>query len=457
MSQIDSPLTQGSVPRHVFRLCLPPMLGLGATFSYYIADAYFIAKLGIEPLASFAFLSPICFTFITIAVALGIGTTSILSYHVGKVGVQASRPMMRDSFILALSMALIFFIIGYNSLETLFRSMGATGDVLAYTVEYMQIWYVAMIFIFIHIVSNNIIRASTGRAGIQAFINVVSALMNVVLNPILIFGWWIFPAYGIVGSAYATLIASIFTVICMVALILYHRLLIWQLPNIRIMLLTHWRPIMPVFLFALLENTTPPIIEAFLIVLITPFGTEAVAAVGIISRLFLFLLTPFISIFIGLTPFIGQNWGAGYYNRAREAFLLCLKIALTYWALMVVIMFFTAGMLASQFNTDPIVLDLVQFFFRYVYITVIGLALIYLTAAVCYGIQKPLYPCMLQLSEIFMYFPIALLLREFYGVKGMMAANWVSLTLIGIGALLLLRHVGFLVGKPIENTKSQNL
>ncbi|MCH9844453.1 MAG: hypothetical protein K0U39_03000, partial [Alphaproteobacteria bacterium] len=311
MSQIDSPLTQGSVPRHVFRLCLPPMLGLGATFSYYIADAYFIAKLGIEPLASFAFLSPICFTFITIAVALGIGTTSILSYHVGKVGVQASRPMMRDSFILALSMALIFFVIGFFSLETLFRSMGATGDVLAYTVEYMQIWYVAMIFIFIHIVSNNIIRASTGLSGIQAFINVVAALMNVALNPILIFGWWIFPAYGMVGSAYATLIASIFTVACMVALILYHRLLMWQLPNIKIMLLTHWRPIMPVFLFALLENTTPPIIEAFLIVLITPFGTEAVAAVGIISRLFLFLLTPFISIFIGLTPFIGQNWGAG--------------------------------------------------------------------------------------------------------------------------------------------------
>ncbi len=437
-SQKDSPLVTGAVGPHMLKLCLPPMVAMFAVFSYYLVDAYFVAKLGLQQLAAFSFASPICFLFITIGVGFGIGLTSMISNNVGKHGIIKSKPLVRDGYILSLLMAVIFVLCGQFTIQPLFTLMGASTEIIGYVEIYMRIWYMALFFIFLQICSSNIIRSTTGQSLLPAISSLLSAVINIILDPILIFGWGSIPAFGIAGSAYATLIASIFTFTFTFAIVLHKKLIIWQMPKFMTMVRKHWRPIVPIFLFATVENVTPAISETIMVSLSSRFGDEAVVSLGIISRFYLILLTPYIGIFIGITPFIGQNWGAGKPERVKQAMIFGAKISISYAIITVTMMYFLSGFFATQFTDEPQIIAWVEFFYQYVYFTIIGFAIVNLVSAVFYGMKRAILPCMLQLLIMFLLVSGALILMYLFDFTGILLADLASMPLAGLVAIFLL-------------------
>ena len=204
-------LTQGNITRHLIRLSVPPMIALFSIFSYNIADTYFVAKLGIEPLAAISFATPLSFVFITIFVALGIGVTSVVSIHLGKKGIDSVRLIARDAMLLASLMAVVLILVGLATLNIIFPALGAEGNILELCKTYMRIWYFCMFFTSLHICASNIIRSVTGNSIAPSLFMIASSFINIILDPIFIFGWGFVPAMGIAGSAWATLIASAFS------------------------------------------------------------------------------------------------------------------------------------------------------------------------------------------------------------------------------------------------------
>ncbi len=437
------PLTQGDIARHLFRLIVPPILALGVVFSYYIADIYFVSFLGTEPLASFAFSAPVSSILITIFVALGIGATSVISTQMGKAGGDLTkiRPLSRDTMWLTFFIAILMIIAGFTIFPKIFLLLGAKGDILQYTQTYMKIWYFSLFFTGSHIVAGNIIRATAGDARLTSLATLVSAILNIILDPILIFGFGPIPAMGIAGAAWGTLISSFFAFSAIMwLLIFYYQVTIVRFGNLK-NLYKHWKWIIPIFLFAIIENSMPPVGESLLIWFAAKFNTELVAAFSIIGRLYLFFLTPFISIFIGIIPFIGQNWHAGEYGRVRIAIRICFKIAIIYWLCLSITMFFAGEYVATQFTNIPEIIHWVAFYYHWVQFATIGTGLMIVISGIFYGMGRVILPSLLQvLYWLLLFAPAAYFLTTYFQIYGLFIADIFSnLVALAVACYLLWR------------------
>ena len=161
----------------------------------------------------------------------------------------------------------------------------------------------------------------------------------------------------------------------------------------------HWKLIIPIFLFALIENTMPSIGETGLVWFAARFGTEIVAVYGITGRLYILLLVPFIALFIGIVPFVGQNWGAGNLARIKQGVRLCIKWAVIYWAFITILMFIMGEYVARQFTDNETIIYWITLYYRTVQFTMIGSGMIAMLSGLFYGIDRPTLPSILQIVQ----------------------------------------------------------
>ncbi|RMF83839.1 MAG: MATE family efflux transporter, partial [Nitrospirae bacterium] len=205
-------LVEGAVGRTLAGLALPMVVGLFAVIAFNVADAYFIARLGTAPLAAVGFTFPVALVVGSLGIGLGTGTASALSRAIGEGDGGRVRRLATDAIVLALGVALAICLLGLATLEPLFRLLGAPDALLPRIREYMAIWYLGAPFLIVPMVGNNAIRA-TGDARVPSAIMVSAALLNVVLDPLLIFGLAGLPRLGLRGAAIATVAARATTLV----------------------------------------------------------------------------------------------------------------------------------------------------------------------------------------------------------------------------------------------------
>ena len=212
-------LTQGSIPKALFSLAGPMILGIIAIKSVAVIDTYFVAKLGILELTALSFSFPVAMTVTSIAIGLGAGASSVVSRAVGANNLDDAKRLTTDALILAMLLVSAIAIAGYIFVRPLFSLLGANGEVLNLIVRYMQIWFAALPFVVIPMVANAVLRA-VGDAFWPSLIMIMSAFINIGLTPLLIFGWGPIPAYHIEGAAYGTFIAQVFATMFVIWLVI---------------------------------------------------------------------------------------------------------------------------------------------------------------------------------------------------------------------------------------------
>ena len=193
-------LTEGPVGRTLLGLALPMIWGMFSIIAFNLTDAYFVGKLGTAPLAAISFTFPVVMTVGSITIGLGVGTCSVLSRAIGEGDHRKVQRLATDSLILSLLVVGFFILVGILTIDPLFEAMGADSETLPLIREYMSIWYFGMMFLVVPMVGNNALRAS-GDTINPSIIMTVSALINVILDPILIYGLGPFPRLEIKGAA----------------------------------------------------------------------------------------------------------------------------------------------------------------------------------------------------------------------------------------------------------------
>ncbi len=289
--------------------------------AFNVIDTAYVGRLGEAPLAAMGFIFPVMMFIGALGIGLGMGASSVISRAVGQGNLARVRRLTTDSVLLAACSGVVFLAVGLGTMDYVFPLLGAEGEVLGYIRSYMTIWYAGTAMLMVPMVGNNAIRAS-GDTFWPSAIMVLAATVNLLLDPLLIFGWFGLPRMGIAGAALATVIARAASVCASLALLAYRkRMLVLAVPSIR-EVLDSWRRVLQIGLPAAASTLLYPITMAVITRLVSGYGDSAVAAVGAGGRIEGFAMMVLWATSTILTPFVGQNWGAGRHGRVRRAQML---------------------------------------------------------------------------------------------------------------------------------------
>ncbi len=433
VATLPSLLTVGSVPKHIRRLAIPMVIGVFAMISVNLIDTYFVGLLGTKELAAMSFTFPIIGLIINLCMGLGIGVTATVSRLTGAEKIDEAQKISAQALILALILAASLAILGYLGQGHIFSLMGAKAELLPYLYDYMRWWFIGLPFLVMVIIANGVLRAQ-GDSKTPMRVMIFAAIINAILDPLLIFGLGGLPRLELEGAAIATLIARLST----------FSFTIWLLFKRGSIQLKHLVPqglwstaqtVGTIGIPAAMTNALTPFSAGLITALIALHGSETVAGYGLAVRFEgLFLLVPMV---LGgaLSPFVGQNWGARLNHRVVESLVWVRKVSI-YWGIFVAVLLnLLVPFLAAAISEDPKVQNSLSMYLRLISVGYALQGVIYAANATFNAISRPLKATLVStLNSLFLAIPFAYLGDRFYGYTGIIGGLLLARMLTGLMA-----------------------
>ncbi|MBC8526635.1 MAG: MATE family efflux transporter, partial [Candidatus Cloacimonetes bacterium] len=310
--------TKGSIYKNTLRLALPMMTSIIFHDLFNIVDMFFVGKLGPAAVAAVSISGLLIHVIIIAAVGIATGTVAMIAIYIGAKELYKAENVAVQAIFMGIFISIIIGILGYLFAETILKLLGAGKDVLLMGVKYIRISSVGAIFILLAIILSAALRGA-GDAVTPMKILILSTIINIILDPLLIFGIWKFPKLGVAGSALATVIARMVSVLLLLHVFLgghsyFHLKLNKFVIDIRIM----WK-MFRIGIFGSLQMLIRNISNLFIIKIISLYGTFAVAAFGINIRLIMLIQMFGVGIGNASATLVGQNLGAGKPDRAEKS------------------------------------------------------------------------------------------------------------------------------------------
>ncbi|TMM54982.1 MATE family efflux transporter [Sulfitobacter sabulilitoris] len=435
-------LTTGPVWRALATMSAPMSFGIFAVLSVGLADAYFLGQVGGAALAAVGFIYPVTTAVTSLSIGLSAGANAALSQGVGRgdsdddtrrLGLHAIGLGLILSGLVALGVWAVY--------PLLFGAMGASGNVMPQIAGYIPVWAVSFPFLVVMMITNSVFR-SHGDSLTAAWIMVLAAVVNVGLDPLLIFGLWGLPEMGTQGAATATLIGRVIAVV-LALFIAWRRGLLGVCGNVLDGALASARKILSVGLPASFSNAINPAGMALVTAAVATVGETAVAGFGAATRVQSMALVPLLALSAGIGPVVGQNWGAEARSRAQDATQLAFWICLGYGALVALVLGVFAGPIAGLLASGPEDAAFAATYLRWVGATLFGYGIIVVANAAMNARDKALWSMSLSLGRIFViYLPLAWIGALTLGYPGIIAAAVLANVLAAWGGVVAAKATG---------------
>lgn len=415
-------MTEGDITAILRKLTLPMIFGILGLVAFNLADTYFVGRLGTLQIAALTFTFPVVLVLNSINMGIGIGTSSVVSRAAGEGDKEKVGRLATASLSLGFLIAFIAIVIGELTIEPLFKALGAQGDTMPYIRQYMRIWYAGVPFIAIPMIGNNVIRA-LGDTKTPSIVMMVAAGVNIILDPLLIFGLWIFPEMGVAGAAIATVLSRMFTfIVSLYILSIREKVISFK-----------WKGLAPIFsawkliLFIGIPNSIARIILPIGIGVITrliaKYGVDAVAGYGISTRFEYFALAVPQALASIMPVFVGQNFGAGKLTRITTGLKIGQRFMLIYGMIVYAVLFIAARPLANVFTEVEEVIDMIVLYMRIIPLGYGVQGMILLHNGALNALHMPVKAASISILQMLViYVPTALIVSEFFGVIGIFSA-----------------------------------
>lgn len=438
--QHKAKLTEGSVEKTLINLTGPMLIGMIGMVAFNLIDTMFVGWLGTDELAAMSFTLPVVYLQGSISMGLGVGAAAVISVAIGRQQHDQVKRLTTDSLLLSVTIVTIAVIIGILTINPVFGLLGAKGHQLKLINDYMFILYMGIPFVVIPMVGNNAIRAA-GNTFIPSMVMLTGIVINLILDPILIFGWGPVPRMTLKGAALATVIARAGTLIMSLAFLHFKfNMLTSKRPTLA-MTMDSWKRILKIAVPAAVTQLIIPIGMAIIIRMVAGFGKTAVAAVGVGTRIEMLALSPIMALGSIMIPFTGQNRGAGLINRVKRGIRFGQLTSLALGLITFLTFYSSGALIAKVFNQDPQVIKLVV---SYLLIVSLGYGfqgMLMINASVFNAINRPLQSTFVNLLRMFaFYIPVGLVASNWWGVKGIFFAAALSAFLSGSISFVWLRN-----------------
>ncbi len=431
MTTSNARLVEGPVTKHLVSMTVPMVWAVLAIMLFNATDTFFVAQLGARQLAAMSFTFPVVMVMTSLGIGMMAGTSSVLARVVGEGDMSQVRRLATDALTLAVLVSVVLSVAGILALDRLFTLLGASAQVLPMIRDYMLIWFAGFALVLVPMVVIGAVRA-TGDTRLQARLMMTSAAINLILDPLLIFGLLGFPRLELAGAALASVIARVVT-LAFGALVIHRMQLLCSPLCSPATVWRSWKRILHVGLPAAGTNVIIPISAGIIVALLAGFGDRAVAGYGAATRIEALSLVVFFAMSAVIGPFVGQNLGAGRPERIAEALRRSALFCLALGAVIAVVLAVLAAPLSRLFSNDAEVLAVTSTYLRIVPLSYGTAGIIMVVNAAFNGIGQPLPAVAISVGRtLVLYVPLAYAASRLLGVAGIFAAACFSDLLSGI-------------------------
>ncbi len=341
-------LTEGSIIRSILTLSIPIIFANILQTAYQLTDTFWVGRLGSDAVAAVSISFPIIFLIISLGSGLAMAGTILVSQFKGEENKKAVDHITAQTLILVLNISIVLAIIGYFLSPHIVAMMHAEKEVYDGAVSYLKISFIGMVFVFMYMVFQSLMRG-VGDVKTPMYIVMGTVLLNLIFDPLFIFGYGFIPAFGVSGAAVATIATQGLAALIGISILLKGKHAI-QLhlddmkPDIVLI-----QKMFKIGLPASIEQSVRALGMTAMTFLVAAFGTMSLAAYGIGVRILSFIIIPALGLSMATSTLVGQNIGAGKTERAEEITKLSSRIGFIVLSIVGVVTFYFAGSISEIF------------------------------------------------------------------------------------------------------------
>ncbi|MEL6811975.1 MAG: MATE family efflux transporter [Bacteroidota bacterium] len=348
----EQEFTSGSIRKAVFMLSIPMILEMMMESIFFLVDAYFVSSLGANAIATVGLTESVLTLVYAIAIGLSMGVTAIVARRIGEKDVPGATQSAVQAIFLGILVAILISAIGIIFPKEILALMGGEQDLIEEGFRFTQILLGGNVTIMLLFLINAIFRGA-GDASVAMRVLIVSNLLNIILDPIFIFGWGPIPEFGVQGAAIATTIGRGTGVLLQLAILFFG----WSRIKVGLKDLVLRAKIMVNLIKVSLGGIGQFIIGTsswvFLMRIMAEFGSEVVAGYTIAIRVLMFTLMPSWGMSNAAATLVGQNLGAGKPERAETSVWKTGKYNAWFMVVVSLIYLLLAEVILKIFSDDP--------------------------------------------------------------------------------------------------------
>ena len=345
-------LLKDEVSLLVRKLAVPASVGTLFQTLYTIVDTFYAGKISPEALSALSKSFPIYFLIIATSIGVTVAGTSLIGSSIGEKNEKNVLSYFGNVIIYSIIISVVVSILGFAFGEKIFLLMNSSQEVTILGLEYINVIFLGTI-LFILVVALNSFLHAEGDTKTYRNVLIFSFFLNIILNPIFIFGFLFIPPLGITGIGIATLIAQFVSLLIILIKILNNQ-------RIKQINLDHFKAkffflkniffqSMPITIAILGYSIAATIVFTY----VGLFGEYAVAGYGSATRIEQVVLLPILGINTAIISIIAQNIGAKYYDRVEQSYFTSIKYGLFIMLIAGVVIFISADIVPKFFSSNP--------------------------------------------------------------------------------------------------------
>ncbi len=345
-------LLKDEVSLLVRKLAVPASVGTLFQTLYTIVDTFYAGKISPEALSALSKSFPIYFLIIATSIGVTVAGTSLIGSSIGEKNEKNVLGYFGNVIIYSIIISVVVSILGFAFGENIFLLMNSSQEVTILGLEYINVIFLGTI-LFILVVALNSFLHAEGDTKTYRNVLIFSFFLNIILNPIFIFGFLFIPPLGITGIGIATLIAQFVSLLVILIKILNNQ-------RIKQITLDHFKAkffflkniffqSMPITIAILGYSIAATVVFTY----VGLFGEYAVAGYGSATRIEQVVLLPILGINTAIISIIAQNIGAKYYDRVEQSYFTSIKYGLFIMLIAGVVIFLSADFVPKFFSSNP--------------------------------------------------------------------------------------------------------
>ena len=414
-------LTSGPIHRVISTMAVPTIISMLITSLYNIADTFFVGQLDTQSTAAVGVVFSLMFFVQAFGFFFGHGSGNFISRELGAKRHANANRMAATGFVYSLLTGFLIMVFGLVFLRPLSVWLGSTPTILPYTERYLGMILIGTPFMTSSLTLNNQMRLQ-GNAAYAMYGIVTGAVLNVLLDPLFIFVF----RMGVSGAAVATVIGQVVSFLILLRMTRRGENIPIQLRNFT----PTW-----VFMKEIFYGGSPSlsrqglgaVATLMLNVVAGVYGDAAIAAMSIVNRISMFIMSVIVGLGQGFQPFCGFCYGAGLYVRLKSGYWFTVKVGTVFLALFTVVCFVFSRVSISAFRDDPDVIRIGVVALRWQLLTWPLNSVIMASNMLLQTCRRPWRANLLAAARRGLFFiPLIIILPHFFGLAGVECCQAVS-------------------------------
>lgn len=421
------------VGKLLFSMSLPIMISMLVQALYNVVDSMFVARVSENALTALSMAFPIQNLMIAVSAGLGVGLNAVLSRALGAKDEKGVNRAATNGIMLLFICGLIFMLGGVTIVRPYFEMQTDIEEIVKSGIDYTTIVMVGSMGIFMQILFERLLQ-STGRTLLTMISQGTGAIINIIFDPIFIFGLFGFPKMGVAGAAYATILGQ--WVAAAIGLVMNIR----KNPEVSISM-KGFRPhgatlgrILSIGIPSVVMQSIGSVMTFLMNQILIAFSSTAVAVFGVYFKLQSFVFMPVFGLNNGMVPIVAYNFGAGRMDRVKKTVKLAVCTAVAIMAVGLAIFQLAPELLLSFFDASEEMLEIGSVALRIISLSFLLAGFCIIAGSVCQAIGNPFYSLIVAVArQLVVLLPVAWLLSR----SGRLELVWVAFPVAELMSLTL--------------------